>query len=626
VRGHDPRGAQPGDGSQRGGDHRHAGEVVHRDLHAGDERHVGVAHRLQRLDRAAASRPVDEPHERQAQIVRHPLGVDHLLPDRGVGSAAADREVVALHHGGAPVDLPLAEDHVGRQEGLELAAGVVGGSARERARLVEGAAIEERVDALADRPPAGGVLARDALLAAHLARQRLAPAQLLELWFPGHRGGTFPSMWTTWSGGESCAPLRIERPRSRTGVIAALDRAAAAGVPVRVAGAGHSFSPAACTDGILLCLDALDRVLDADPESGLVHVEAGIRLRRLNEELLARGLALANLGDIDAQSLAGALATATHGTGGELPNLSAAVEEMDLVLADGSQRTLTRADSDLLRAARVGLGALGVVVAVTLRCVPAFRLHAVDEPMPLHRVLDELEDRVAGAEHFELWTFPHSNVAITRTNRRTDFPARPPGRARTWVEEILLENHALSALNRVGRRAPGAIPSLNRLAGALASRRERVDESFEIFASERRVRFEETEVAVPRERAREGLEACREILARHPVGFPVELRFTAADDALLSPSHGRPTAYLAAHVFRGVPFTGPLGEVESALLAMDGRPHWGKRSWAGAAGLAGRYPRWDAFAAARAELDPGGRFASAWTERVLGPVRERVAL
>ena len=432
-------------------------------------------------------------------------------------------------------------------------------------------------------------------------------------------------MWTTWSGGESCAPARIERPRARHSVIAALHRAARDGLAVRVAGAGHSFSAAACTDGVLLRLDALDRILDADPESGLVRVEAGIRLRRLNEQLLALGLALPNLGDIDAQSLAGALATGTHGTGGELPNLSAAVEAMELVLADGSQLTLTAADGDLLRAARVGLGALGVVVAVTLRCVPAFRLHAVDEPMPLHRVLDELDDRVADAEHFELWTFPHSGVAITRTNRRTDFVARPPGRARTYIDEVLLENHALSALNRVGRRAPGAIPALNRLAGGLASRRVRVDESFRIFASERRVRFEETEVAVPRERAREALETCREILERHPVGFPVELRFSAADDALLSPAYGRPTAYLAAHVFRGVPFAGALGETESALLAMDGRPHWGKRSWADAAELAGRYPRWHAFAAARAELDPGGRFATPWTERMLGPVRQPVA-
>ena len=420
-------------------------------------------------------------------------------------------------------------------------------------------------------------------------------------------------------------PAAIEAPRTRAEVGAAVQRAAAAGRTVRVAGAGHSFSGAALTDGVLLRLDALDRVLDADPAAGLVRVEAGIRLRALNRALLARGLALPNLGDIDVQSLAGALATATHGTGGRLPNLSAQVAAVELVLADGSERTLTEADGDLLRAARVGLGALGVVVAVTLRCVPAFRLHAVDAPEPLERVLDELDERVERNDHFELFTFPHSRVAITRTNNRTDAPARPPGAARTWVDEVLVENHVFGALNRAGRRAPRVIPWLNRAAGAAASRRERVDEAFRVFATERRVRFEELEHAVPRERAREALLTCREILARHPVGFPLELRFTAADDALLSPAHARPSAYVAAHVFAGIPYAAPLREVEAALSALGGRPHWGKRSWLGAAELAPRYPRWEAFAAARAQLDPEGRFANAFVERILGAGRTAAA-
>jgi len=425
-------------------------------------------------------------------------------------------------------------------------------------------------------------------------------------------------MWTNWSRGQWCDPVALERPASRAEVSEALVRAAAAGRAVRVAGAGHSFSDLAVTDGTMLRLDGLARVLDADPAAGLVRVEAGIGLRRLNAELDALGLALENLGDIDAQSLAGALATATHGTGGRLPNLSAQVEGMELVLADGSERTLAPADGDLLRAARVGLGALGVVVAVTLRCVPAFRLHAVDEPVRLADVLEDLDARVDGNDHFELWTFPHSPVAITRTNNRTRAPARPPSRARAWIDEVLLENHALAALNRAGRRVPQAIPWLNRAAGRATSRRERVDVSHRIFATERRVRFEEMEYALPRQRAREGLAACREILARHPVGFPVELRFTAADDALLSPAHGRATAYLACHVFEGVAYEAPLREVEAALSALGARPHWGKRSFQTAAELAPRYPRWEAFAAARAALDPDGRFASAATDRLLG--------
>lgn len=425
-------------------------------------------------------------------------------------------------------------------------------------------------------------------------------------------------MWTNWSGGQRCAPAAVVRPGSRGEVAAAVAGARA----VRAVGAGHSFSGAVPTDGTLLRLDRLDRVLDADPASGLVRVEAGITLHRLSRELLARGLALPNLGDIDVQSLAGALATGTHGTGGRLANLSSAVAAMELVLADGSERELT--GGRLLRAARVGLGALGVVVAVTLRCGPAFRLHAVDEPRPLEDVLDRLEEHVEANEHFELFSFPHSPLALTRTNNRTDAPAAPPRRAREWTQEVLLDNHVFGLVNRIARRVPRAIPRLNRLAGAASSRRERVDHSFRVFASPRLVRFEEMEYALPRARAAEAVRACREILARHPVSFPLELRFSAGDDALLSPAHGRDTAYVAVHVFEGMDWEAPFREVEALMGHWGGRPHWGKRSFLAAAELAARYPCWEDFQAARAELDPGGRFVNPWIAHTLGAARAEV--
>jgi FAD-linked oxidoreductase len=425
-------------------------------------------------------------------------------------------------------------------------------------------------------------------------------------------------MWTNWSGGQHCTPAAVVHPGSRADVAAAV----AAASTVRVAGAGHSFSAAAVTDGTLLKLDRLDRVLDCDPAGGLVRVEAGITLHRLNRELLARGLALPNLGDVDVQTLAGALATGTHGTGGRLANLSEAVTGMELVLADGSERELT--EGSLLRAARVGLGALGVVVAVTLRCVPAFRLHAVDESQPLEEVLDSLDELVEANEHFELFSFPHSSLALTRTNNRTEAPAAPPGRAREWTQEVLLDNHLFGVLNRVARRFPRTIPRLNRLAGAAGSRRERIDHSFRVFASPRLVRFEEMEYALPRERAAEAVRAVREILARHAVSFPLELRFSAGDDALLSPAHERDSAFVAVHVFAGMEWEAPFREVEALMGRWGGRPHWGKRSFLGASELAARYPRWDDFQAARALLDPGGRFASAWTDHTLGAARAEV--
>ena len=418
-------------------------------------------------------------------------------------------------------------------------------------------------------------------------------------------------MWSNWSRGQSCAPAEHVRPASR----AELSQAVARGRAVRVAGAGHSFSGGVPTDGTLLSLERLDRVLDVDRASGLVRAEAGVGLHRLVRELHANGLALPNLGDIDAQSLAGALVTGTHGTGARLGNLASGVEAMELVLADGSELTVDGGDE--LRAARVGLGALGVVAAVTLRCVPSFRLHAVDRPLPLEEVLDSLDEHVDGNDHFELFTFPHSPLALTRTNNRTDAPPTPRRPRLEWLQDVVMDNHAFWLLNRAARAVPRAIPAINRLAGRAASKRERVAESFDVFASPRLVRFEEMEYALPRERAAEAVRAAREILARHPVSFPIELRFSAGDDALLSPAHARDSAYVAVHVFEGMAFEAPFREVEAVMRGWDGRPHWGKRSFLGAAELAPRYPRWADFAAIRARLDPDGRFVNDWVRRTL---------
>jgi FAD-linked oxidoreductase len=432
-------------------------------------------------------------------------------------------------------------------------------------------------------------------------------------------------MWRNWAGTHACVPVAIEDPKSAREVAGAVRRAAEAGRTMRAAGAGHSFSPCVPTDGTLVRLDRLGRILDADPGSGWVKVEAGITLAALSRGLEERGLAMPNLGDIDAQSLAGALATGTHGTGAKLPNLSAQVEALELVDGTGERRTLTRDDGDLLRAARVGLGALGIVTAVTLRCVPAFRLRGVDATMPLEEVLDGLDERADGHDHFEFWTFPHSPLALTRTNDRTDAPPRPTGPAKAWLHDVLLDNHALELLSRTGRRFPRAIPRINRLAAAAASGRERVDAAHRIFASPRLVRFDEMEYAIPREHAADAVRGAREILERHPVNFPVELRFAAADDALLSPAHGRDTAYVAVHVFKGMDGEAPFREVERLMAGWGGRPHWGKRSYLGARELKTRYPGWEAFAAARAELDPEGRFENAWTRRTLGAVRRPAA-
>jgi L-gulono-1,4-lactone dehydrogenase len=238
-----------------------------------------------------------------------------------------------------------------------------------------------------------------------------------------------PGEWRNWTGDQRCSPAAVERPRTLDGLIRAVGRAVDRDLTVHAAASGHSFSEAALTDGAMIRIEALNRVLDADPYSGLVKVQAGISLRDLSAALWGRGLAMENLGDIDRQTLAGAISTATHGTGARFRNLSAQVEALELVLADGSVLEVSeRSDRDAYLAARVGLGALGVIYSVTLRAVPAFTLHRVDSPRPIDETLASIDELGARNEHFEFFVFPYTDTALTIERNRTDRPPRPRGR------------------------------------------------------------------------------------------------------------------------------------------------------------------------------------------------------
>jgi L-gulono-1,4-lactone dehydrogenase len=426
--------------------------------------------------------------------------------------------------------------------------------------------------------------------------------------------------WRNWTGDQQCAPAEIARPHNRDELIAAVVAAAEAGQKVSVAGAGHSFTEAALTDGTMLDVAALAGTIDADPASGLVKVGAGTVLADLNEELHRLGLALENLGDVDRQTVAGAISTGTHGTGAKLRNISAQVEAVELVCADGSVRELDASQPDLLRAARVGVGALGAIAAVTLRCVPAFTLLRVDSPQPREEVLDSFAARAEANDHFELFTFPYAESALVLERNRVEGPPRPRGRFAAYLNDIVLENWALEALSATGRLIPTAIPHLSRLAAALASGGRTTDRSDRVFASERRVRFTEMEYGVPREH---GPEAARRVIEwvranRYPVFFPIEMRVAAGDDALLSPSHQRDTAYIAVHQYRGMEWRPYFEAVEEIMGEYEGRPHWGKRHFQSAATLAPLYPEWVRFQAARDELDPERAFANEYATRVLG--------
>jgi len=428
-----------------------------------------------------------------------------------------------------------------------------------------------------------------------------------------------------WAGNQRCVPTQVHQPTSTDGVAAVVRSAAAAGQRVKVIGGAHSFTDVAMTDGHLLSLDAMNRVLDVGGVDGCdVTVQAGIRLFELNEQLARRGLAMPNLGAIDRQSIAGAVSTATHGTGVGVGNIATTIVGLELVTGDGTIRRADEVDDpDLLRVARVGLGALGILTEVTLRCVPAFNLHAVETIEPLAEVLADFDQVMTSTDHVEFYWFPGGRRVQLKRNTRTDAPAGPQSKAAYIRDKWIGENLAFGTVCRVGRRFPSAAPKIAKLIMSSASERDLVDRSDKIFCSPRRVRFLEMEYGVPLAAVPEVIERINAMVASLPFPpmFPIEVRMSQADDIPLSTGHGRASGWIAVHQYIGAPYEAYFQAVEQIMNDYDGRSHWGKMHFQSASTLAARYPEWDAFQALRTELDPQATFANAYTDRVLGPVR-----
>ena len=427
-----------------------------------------------------------------------------------------------------------------------------------------------------------------------------------------------PVMWRNWAGNQAMTPAAVRHPCSVDEVSQIVKEAAAAGRRVKAIGSGHSFTAIGLTDGVLLQLDRLNRLVHADPATGRVVVQAGLPLRRLNALLAARGLGLTNMGDIDVQTVAGAISTGTHGTGRDSGALATQVVGLELVLADGSVVRCSKDEQpELFSAARVSLGALAVVTAVTLQAEPAFLLTADERPMRMDEVLEGFEEHVASNEHFELYWFPGTRTALTKRNNRASEPA-PLGRVRTLIEDEVLANGLFGLTCWSARKAPRLVPSLNRLASRTMAPRTYTDAAPRVFTSPRRVRFVEMEYAVPRADVVDVLRELRTLPQAQGISFPVEVRVAPADDVPLSTAYGRDSAYIAVHVFRGDPYEEYFRAVEALMQDVQGRPHWGKLHTLDAERLRARYPRFDEFVALRDQVDPERRFTNGYLDRVLG--------
>ncbi|WP_426520192.1 D-arabinono-1,4-lactone oxidase [Diaminobutyricibacter sp. McL0618] len=429
--------------------------------------------------------------------------------------------------------------------------------------------------------------------------------------------------WQNWGRSEQVRPARVERPASAAAVQRAVTAAVKQGMHVKAVGAGHSFTGIAVAPGVQLELGDLRGVIAVDEDRGRVTLAAGTNLYQLPDLLRPYGLALENMGDIDRQTIAGATSTGTHGTGGTFGGLATQIVALTLVSGTGELLTISETENaDLLPAARLGLGALGVIVDITIQCVPAFLLEAVERPEPLEATLDSYLERSAAADHFEFYWFPHTETALTKTNTRlsADAERKPLGAVGRWVDDELLANGIYRGVCATGTVMPAIVPPFSRLAQRLTGNRDFTDHSPRVFVTNRTVRFREMEYAIPREAVPAALREVKSLIERRGwrISFPIEVRSAAADDNWLSTAQGRASGYIAVHrYFRENPEE-YFRAVEEIMMAHDGRPHWGKMHYRDADSLRSVYPHFDDFIAVRDRLDPERTFANPYLTRVLG--------
>lgn len=441
--------------------------------------------------------------------------------------------------------------------------------------------------------------------------------------------------WHNWARTEHSNPVALVRPRTPEQVVAAVLRARETGHTVKPIGASHSFTAIGATDGIRLDLSRLRGLVAADPARGRVTLWAGTHLWELPAILTPLGLALENMGDVDRQTITGATQTGTHGTGLKLGGISTGIVGATIVTGTGELLTVSETEnSELLPAVALGLGAVGVLVTVTIQCVPRYLLHAVEAPAKFDEVLENFVELNRAVDHFEFYWFPHTTGARTKTNTRIPldpvtgtpmvgdepFEARPLTTVAKYIDEELMNNAMLGAVVGFQRWVPGATPRINRVIESVSSSRDYSDESHKVYITNRRVHFREMEYSLPLEAVPTALREIRAMIERRgfKVSFPIEVRAAAADSLMLSTAHERESGYIAIHRYWRDTDTEYFREAEAILAAHEGRPHWGKMHTRTAEQLRDRYPRFDDFVAVRDRLDPDRVFANPYLTRVLG--------
>jgi len=424
--------------------------------------------------------------------------------------------------------------------------------------------------------------------------------------------------WSNWSGSVQGAPQLAARPHSVDELAQMIKAYGRDGRSVRVVGAGHSFTPLVQTDDVLMSLEEMQGIDEIDSERGTATVLGGTRLYNLGDALFKQGLAQENLGDINMQSISGAISTGTHGTGVNFGSLSTQVAGLTLVTASGEILECSpEHEPDVFKAAQVSVGTLGVIAKVTLRVVPAKRLHYQGYRKKLADCLVNLEQYKQENTHFEFYWFPYTDSVQAKFLNETTTEASTSS---FWgnFNKIVLENGVYWVLSECCRLNPRFCKAVCNISAQTIANIDEINYSHLLYTTPRWVRVQEMEYNILAEHAAAVITEIQDCIERNQfeVHFPLECRFVHSDDIWLSPAYERESAYIAVHMYRGMPYQSYFQHIEEIFKRYQGRPHWGKMHTRTAAELATLYPRWHDFRRVRAAIDPQGMFLNDYLRKL----------
>lgn len=430
------------------------------------------------------------------------------------------------------------------------------------------------------------------------------------------------STWRNWGRNLSAQPQQWRLPESPEEVVELVQEAKKNGQRLRVVGASHSFSPVAQPEEVMVSLTHLSGILAFDPQAQEVKVAAGTPLRDLGPALMKRGWALANMGDVHEQSLAGAVCTGTHGTGIELASMAACVVGWEFVNGKGELVTHRRGEDDLSLALHLSLGLLGVFVALTIKVVPLYGLLERSESMDFSAGLEQFLEATHRVRHMEWFLFPGSNRLQQKTLEIIDpAPLSLRQKVSDAIESKVVLNGLFFLLSEWGKRFPASLPKISRLCAEGIPNTTRSGYSYEVFPKPRGVRFVECEYFVNLRDYQEVLTRCNQELLHDTKDshFPIEVRVQPGEPGFLSPTQGEASLVLSFHVYSGIPYDRMFEWVKDLMKSYGGRPHWGKVSLLGHQELRELYPQLDRFLAVRERCDPDRVFVTKYfAERLLG--------